>query len=155
MKQKSKSNFTLDNLIKGYVQDFYLYASHQFDFLRQIDDYVKAHPGHPIMHVQYEDLKKDSVSVIKELAKFLELDVSEEFCKEVSAAVSFDAMKKIDHERDPPQDVLEALKGKLKIYRKGEVGDWKNHLTVAQNETIDAFISAQEKKGISHTFQFE
>ncbi|RUS82400.1 hypothetical protein EGW08_009852, partial [Elysia chlorotica] len=58
MKQKAKSNFTLDNLIKGYVQDFYLYASHQFDFLRQMDEYIKAHPGHPVMHVQYEDLKR-------------------------------------------------------------------------------------------------
>ena len=37
----------------------------------------------------------------------------------------------------------------------GEVGDWKNHLTVAQNEFLDHFIRAQEKKGVSHTFQYE
>ncbi|GFN76821.1 sulfotransferase 1c4 [Plakobranchus ocellatus] len=136
MKQRAQEHFNFDNLLKGYVQDFYLYASHQFDFLRQIDQFLEANPGHPIIHIHFEDLKRDSFAVIQELAKFLELDASEEFLREVADAVRFDAMKKADQDRKLPPDTFQALCGKLQIYRKGAVLAQALRYTVSLSHSV-------------------
>ncbi|XP_048257081.1 sulfotransferase 1C2-like [Haliotis rufescens] len=86
----------------------------------------------------YEDMKIDPVKAVKDIAKFLKLTPTDQFCEEVAAACSFKKMKKVDQE----------MKGDLPLkiwkdgtewtfYRKGEIGDWKNWFTVAENERFD------------------
>ena len=41
----------------------------------------------------------------------------------------------------------------LYIYILGIVGDWKNHFTVAQNETFDKLIESEMKESI-FTFEY-
>ncbi|XP_002130825.2 sulfotransferase 1 family member D1-like [Ciona intestinalis] len=88
-----------------------------------------------VLFVVYEDMKKDPVKEIQKIADFLDIPISESDLDEVVHETSFSTMR-----RQSAQ-----IEKKLDFYRKGEVGDWKNHLTVAQSEMIDAKI--QEKLG--------
>lgn len=90
--------------------------------------------NNPMVHfVSYEGLKNDCLSELKRIASFLEIDSTEATLKEVEKHCSFSTMK----ERES------GTQGQDTMYRKGEVGDWKNYFTVSQNEAFD--ILHQEK----------
>ncbi|CAI5647903.1 unnamed protein product [Oreochromis niloticus] len=83
----------------------------------------------------YEDLIEDCGRELDGLCSFLGLSPSVEEKERIRASVTFDSMKqnkmtnyttadKLNHEVSP-------------FMRKGKVGDWKNHFTVAQNEQFD------------------
>ncbi|XP_059154339.1 sulfotransferase 1C4-like [Physella acuta] len=62
------------------------------------------------------------------MAAFLELSLDDKLVDEIAKAAGFDAMKKVYDTKNPIS---------RKLLRKGQVGDWKNWLTVAQSEAID------------------
>ncbi|GAA6215653.1 cytosolic sulfotransferase 2-like [Lates japonicus] len=83
----------------------------------------------------YEDLIEDSGREIDKLCSFLGLSPSPEERERVITGSKFDNMKQnkmanfstvpvMDHKVSP-------------FMRKGKVGDWKNHFTVAQSEEFD------------------
>ncbi|XP_005091666.1 sulfotransferase family cytosolic 1B member 1-like [Aplysia californica] len=145
--------FTMSELLELYLTNGMMMA-HQFDFLRQMQQYQKDNPEVPVMTIYYEDMKENPVQIAQELAKFLGHDVTEKFCKEVVEACSFSKMKEADPQKKEPKHENTGWKGPpLKVYRKGQIGDWKNHLTVAQNEMIDDFI-ARESEGIEFQFKY-
>uniref|UniRef100_A0A2C9LP63 Sulfotransferase domain-containing protein n=1 Tax=Biomphalaria glabrata TaxID=6526 RepID=A0A2C9LP63_BIOGL len=133
----------------------------QFDYLQQMSEFERTHPDHPIKHVYYEDMKKEPIKIIKELAQFLNVPASDEFCQDVANACSFEKLKKIEEagaKNFPTEfaNVLNELGGKMHFYRKGIIGDWKNMFTVAQNEIFDAYIDSWFKnKGLNYTFIYE
>ncbi|KAK3763730.1 hypothetical protein RRG08_021402 [Elysia crispata] len=147
MKQSATEKFTFDNFLKGYSCNKYNGYHHQFFYLRQMAEFEKSHPGHPIMHIHYEDLKEDPASIIKTLSEFVNHPASDDFCQKVASACSFTNMKKADDTRGLPEKLQEAIKKRLNFYRKGVVGDWKSQFNVAQNEMFDQFLAEQRQKG--------
>ncbi|KAK6968496.1 Sulfotransferase cytosolic 1B member 1, partial [Biomphalaria glabrata] len=133
----------------------------QFDYLQQISEFEDTHPGHPIKHVYYEEMKKDCVKTIKELAEFLNVPASDEFYRNVTSACSFERMTKIEeeHGKQYPEEIDAAMKQmnkEFKIFRKGTIGDWRNHFTVAQNERFEEYITAETtNKQLKFKFIYE
>ncbi|XP_071116081.1 sulfotransferase 1B1-like [Haliotis cracherodii] len=102
-----------------------------FTYLKDWAAIGTTHPDLPTLTLVYEDLKEDPLSGIRKLAKFLNAEKSEEFYLKVKELTSFNKMK------ESKGKFIQAPDGTAVMYRKGEVGDWKNYFTVAQNEIFD------------------
>ncbi|XP_020482209.2 cytosolic sulfotransferase 3 [Labrus bergylta] len=83
----------------------------------------------------YEDLIEDTGREIDKLCNFLGMSPSAEEVQRVAGSVQFDNMKKNSMAN---YSTLPVMDFKISPFmRKGKVGDWKNHFTVAQNEEFD------------------
>lgn len=90
-----------------------------------------------VLFITYEDLKKDTFNGIKGLADFLGKSYSDDFLREVVEKCSFDVMKK---DISGKEDSWRWVMGRGSIFRKGQVGDWKRHFTVADNDCFDVIF---------------
>ncbi|KAK7088408.1 hypothetical protein V1264_022332 [Littorina saxatilis] len=134
-----------------------------FRYMRQMHEFQQQHPQIPFINMAYEDVKKDPVDSVKQLASFLRLPVSNDLCDQIAEECSFDRMKKMAAEKARVQfnaegnseEMIELMKTQMPvIYRKGHIGDWKNYFTVAMNERADAVIE-QEMEDLPFTLTFE
>ncbi|XP_013418271.1 sulfotransferase family cytosolic 1B member 1 [Lingula anatina] len=91
-----------------------------------------------VLTLMYEDLKKDLVSEIKVIAHFLGVSLPESRYLEMADRCSFGTMKQCKQ--------MSEMENKI-MYRKGQVGDWKNWFTVTQNEKFDAVYKAWLESG--------
>ncbi|XP_036803336.1 cytosolic sulfotransferase 3 isoform X3 [Oncorhynchus mykiss] len=100
-------------------------------------------------YVFYEDMVEDTRRELDRLCSFLGLSPSAEEKERVRGGVQFDTMKKnsmANYSTIPIMDI------KISPFmRKGKVGDWKNHFTVAQSEQFDEDF---KKKMKNTTVQF-
>lgn len=109
-----------------------------------------------VLFLKYEDMKKDLRSCVTQIADFLERPLSDEAIDTIVAKSTFDAMK--NNPKTNPDRLMESFKNAVdqnkSFLRKGEVGDWKNYFTVAQNESFDA-LYREKLQGTELTFEFE
>ncbi|XP_074878193.1 sulfotransferase 1B1-like [Buteo buteo] len=102
-----------------------------------VKDYWERRKDHPILYLFYEDLKEDLRREIAKVAQFLGRELPEAALDTMTQHTSFDAM------RDNPTTNYSMVPSHLMdqgispFMRKGTVGDWKNHFTVAQSERFD------------------
>uniref|UniRef100_A0A3Q3ME11 Sulfotransferase n=1 Tax=Mastacembelus armatus TaxID=205130 RepID=A0A3Q3ME11_9TELE len=97
----------------------------------------------------YEDLIEDTGREIDKLCCFLGLSPSAEEKKQITGGVQFDNMK---NNSMANYSTVPFMDFKISPFmRKGKVGDWKKHFTVAQNEEFD---EDYKKKMKDPTLQF-
>ncbi|XP_067927946.1 sulfotransferase 1C2A-like [Watersipora subatra] len=83
------------------------------------------------LSVFYEELKESPVKVIGEIAEFLKIGADKKLVEEIADQVSFDRMS----EGKRKNEILSQFYRKeFTFYRKGLVGDWRNHFTREQHE---------------------
>ncbi|KAK7469548.1 hypothetical protein BaRGS_00036454 [Batillaria attramentaria] len=104
-----------------------------FHWMDQVAEFERNHPEVPIFHVSYEELKL--------MADFLEVPLTRRLCQEISEAVSFSRQRQEENKRAGGPATFEKI-----FYRKGEISDWKNHLTVAQRERLDKAVRDRAHK---------
>ncbi|XP_070546423.1 amine sulfotransferase-like [Ptychodera flava] len=109
-----------------------------------------------VLHVTFEDMKKDLESVLTDIALFLGQPKSEEELRNAAKCCTFDAMSQgVDFYRTySASGVKGYFSSTGRHARKGRVGDWKEHFTVAQNEHFDQQITEKAKQdGLEFVFE--
>ncbi|KAL8565923.1 hypothetical protein ACOMHN_000500 [Nucella lapillus] len=103
--------------------------------MKEMYEYRKKNPDHPFFLISYEETKENPEKVIEQLAKFLGVKASPKLVRDIADVTSFAKMRSAEKNNQethlPPAE----------IFRKGEVGDWKNYLTVARSERLDAYMT--------------
>ncbi|XP_009863596.1 PREDICTED: sulfotransferase 6B1-like [Apaloderma vittatum] len=100
-----------------------------------------------ILFLFYEDMKKDLPKIVKEISLFLGLNVDENDIQDICKKSSFSEMKS-DTENvnsDPSHTVCALTSNRKLIFRKGTVGDWKNHFTPKQNRRFEEIFNEKMK----------
>ncbi|KAL8613776.1 hypothetical protein ACOMHN_029633 [Nucella lapillus] len=126
---------TLEDLEGPLISGPAVYGTY-IDYMKQMWDYREKNPDVPVFTLSFEDMKEDPEKMVGKLAKFLGVDASPEMCADIAQATSFSKMKEADKSKKYPDNIA-----KQEIYRRGEVGDWKNYMTVAQSERLEAAIT--------------
>ncbi|XP_060070410.1 sulfotransferase 1A3-like [Ylistrum balloti] len=158
MKLKTKDfSGSWEGFLRFYMEGKIVYGS-WFDTLFDWEKIKTTYKGDNIMYLVYEEMKQDLLSEINKMATFLGVEYDKSFLEEVTERNQFKTMVKTIIEEIKPQDQQFIHKvsdeKKLPIYRKGEVGDWKNHFTVAQNEAFDRLYQEQ-MRDCKCTFRFD
>ncbi|XP_022099260.1 estrogen sulfotransferase-like [Acanthaster planci] len=91
-----------------------------------------------ILLVRFEHLKRDLRGSVEKISKFLGKDFSAATLDAITEHCTFANMKK--NPMSNPDSIWVPAEAATSFMRKGKVGDWKSHFTVAQNEAMDAFI---------------
>ncbi|CAN1161355.1 Cytosolic sulfotransferase 5 [Linum perenne] len=94
-----------------------------------------------VMFMKYEDLRCDPKPRVRELALFLGKPFGDDDDVEIEEVIwrsSFDRLKDLDvNKTGKVHPVLSPLLTNNLFFRRGEVGDWRNHLTPEVAKRID------------------
>lgn len=113
--------------------------------------YWKASLGSPerVLFLKYEDLKRGTLGNVEKLAEFLGCPFSARekesgVVEEIVRLCSIESLKKLDVNKSGFYHLgkeSDATVHKSAYFRKGEVGDWKNHLSEGMVARIDQITS--------------
>ncbi|XP_034467770.1 amine sulfotransferase-like isoform X1 [Hippoglossus hippoglossus] len=112
-------------------------------------DHVKTWHSHKedmnMLFITYEEMIQDLQSAVRRISLFLGKEMTDEQLANVVKHSTFNIMKKIPHANyeQVPGDLLNHHQGRF--MRKGTIGDWKNHFSVAQNERFDEAFNKEMK----------
>ncbi|XP_031696493.1 sulfotransferase 6B1 [Anarrhichthys ocellatus] len=98
------------------------YFDHALAWEKRMDD-----PN--VMIVTYEELKQDLSEGVRQINTFFGFSLTEAQVQQIAEGSTFSAMKKSSTNSH-------GTLGNV-IFRKGEVGDWKNHFTPEQSQEMD------------------
>ncbi|XP_062598014.1 sulfotransferase 1E1-like [Saccostrea cucullata] len=112
-----------------------------------------------ILMIQYEKLQRNTEAEIRRLADFLGVKDENGLVKEITEKCTFQNLQQADKSVREDQKMAELMnelqvKETPTVYRKGKIGDWKNHFTVAMNETLDK-VYAEKMNGVDYQVEFE
>ncbi|XP_048373598.1 sulfotransferase 1C1-like [Sphaerodactylus townsendi] len=141
---------TWDQFLEAFLAGKVQWGS-WFDHVR---GWWEAKKRHPILYLFYEDMKEDPPREIQKVAQFLGLELTAPVLKRITQHTAFDNMKNnpMANYSSIPSVIMDHTVSPF--MRKGTVGDWKAHFTVAQSERLDE-ICAQKLGGSGLTFRTE
>ncbi|XP_068098306.1 sulfotransferase 2B1-like [Hyperolius riggenbachi] len=141
---------SFNEFFEDFLQGNVLYSS-WFDHVK---GWMQLKTSKNFFYITYEELHQDIRGSVERVCEFLGKELSEAQIDSVVRNASFTAMKenKMSNYSLIPQSFMDQSKGSF--MRKGTVGDWKNHFTVAQNEYFEE-IYHEKMKDLNMKFFWE
>jgi hypothetical protein len=103
-----------------------------------------------ILFLKYEDMKNDHIGSVARIASFLDIKADPQLIDEVAALSSFQSMTS---NQNTNFDWIPQKADKPKHFRKGDIGDWRNHFSPEQSEQMDAlFMRKMKDSGLQFDF---
>ena len=103
-----------------------------------------------ILFLKYEDMKHDHAGNVARLASFLDLQADSQLIDTVVALSSFKSMTSSETTNF---DWIPQREGVPKHFRKGDIGDWRNHFSAEQSQQMDAlFMEKMKDTGLQFDF---
>ncbi|OWF39195.1 Sulfotransferase family cytosolic 1B member 1 [Mizuhopecten yessoensis] len=133
---------TFDGFLPLFTSGQVPYGS-WFEHTRLWEAVLQEHPNLSILHLEYEDMKRDLLGNVRNTAKFLGVEENEELFEKIVEKCDFQKMRSSCTFGAPWKSFTKD--NTSPICRKGQVGDWKNWFTVAQNETFDEIYNKEMK----------
>jgi len=136
---------SLSTLVDAFIAGV---AGYYSPFLQHVLSYWNQRHEKHILFLTYEEMKSDLAGVVSKVASFLGKTLSPKQMEDLVEHLSFDQMKA--NSAVNKDDVLESVSLKTgmekgEFLRKGEVGDWRNHLTEEQVSRMAAW----EEEGLA------
>ncbi|KAL8565915.1 hypothetical protein ACOMHN_000492 [Nucella lapillus] len=112
-----------------------------FDYVRAWENKRRRLPAQQLHICSYERMTQEPVEETRRLADFLGLEVSQELCRDIAQACSFNSLKAACQRKlGAPAFWKEGSQG---IFRKGKVGDWKNWMSDDLSEAFDHAVTSK------------
>ena len=118
-----------------YVSNFFSDGIRWGSWFNHVLGWWKHKDAPNILFMKYEDLNHDPHTSVHTVAEFVGIEgVTEELVQEVVCKSSFLSMKSDKTCQSGPGQIF----SKGEFFRKGQVGDWKEHFSADQNRRFDA-----------------
>ncbi|XP_021340711.1 sulfotransferase family cytosolic 1B member 1-like [Mizuhopecten yessoensis] len=127
------------NFIELYMQGKVAYNS-WCEHVSAWVDFQKRNPDYPLLLISYEDMKKDLRRSVQSIAEHLGTGADPALLDDIASKCEFKEMFKEKTANTTETEKQMTLDGSNPFYRKGDVGDWKNWFTEAQNEQFDMTV---------------
>ncbi|KAM3592454.1 uncharacterized protein V6R79_019176 [Siganus canaliculatus] len=129
----------------GYIKKFMQGELSWGSWYDHVKGYWAEREKRNILYIFYEDMKENPRREVERIAKYLDLNVSDEVLTRIVELTSFKNMKDnpMANYSTIPSDVLDHSISPF--MRKGVVGDWTNHFTPEQAKMFDEDYEKQMK----------
>jgi len=153
-----KNPQTWDEFFSSYIKGEVMQSS-IFEYLRSWEQALKnIADGKINLKVEvfyYEEFLQNPRENLARLNKYLGFNRGEEYLERVLKETTLGALKdKYNCAKETSNALCTDDEGNSIIFRKGEVGDWKNYFTVAQSELVDKLLDESLQHGLIK-FKFE
>ncbi|XP_070578870.1 sulfotransferase 1E1-like [Ptychodera flava] len=140
-----------DHFITDFIEGEVIYGS----WFQHVTGWLENSDKVDMLYITYEQMKLDFPSVLHMVANFLDKPVSDETIEKVSEACGFQELRRHGKDKVVIPKVFYDSK-KSPFFRKGIVGDWKNHFTEKQSQEFDEKVEAQlREKGIHFVYELD
>ncbi|HSJ90130.1 MAG TPA: sulfotransferase domain-containing protein [Anaerolineales bacterium] len=103
-----------------------------------------------ILFLKYEEMKKDHRGSVAKLASFLSIPANPQIIDKVVTLSSFQAMTS---NQNTNFEWIPQKEDKPKHFRKGDIGDWRNHFNAEQSQQMDdLFVEKMKDTGLQFDF---
>ena len=95
-----------------------------------------------ILFMKYEDMKLDHAGNVAKLATFLDIQAD---ARLIETVVALSSLKSMTSNENTNFDWIPQRADVPKHFRKGEIGDWRNHFSAEQSKQMDDLIMEKLK----------
>ncbi|GFP79654.1 cytosolic sulfotransferase 15 [Phtheirospermum japonicum] len=149
--QPDEEPLSLEQAFKMYCDGIHPFGP----FWNHMLEYYSAGQEKPdkVLFLKYEELREDVVSSLKKVAEFIGVPFSEEeekqgVIEEIGTLCSMKNLKSLNVNKEGNWNGVVANSS---FFRKGEVGDWKNHLTGSMAKQVEKILE-EKLSGFGLTF---